>query len=151
MSDKTRERQKRLPKTAWKPGQSGNPAGCPTGSRHKATRAVLALLDGESEALTRKAVEMALGGDTTALRLCLERLCPPRKDSPVVLAGLPRIESAADLPKAMRMVLQAVAGGIVTPSEGQALAGLVESQRRAIETSDLERRLCAIEEQQEKR
>jgi hypothetical protein len=37
-------------------------------------------LDGEAEALTRKAIERALEGDTTALRLCLDRLLPPRKD-----------------------------------------------------------------------
>jgi hypothetical protein len=33
---------------------------------------VKALLDGEAEALTRKAIERALEGDTTALRLCLD-------------------------------------------------------------------------------
>ena len=31
-----------------------------------------ALLDGEGEALTRKAIEMALTGDGLALRLCLD-------------------------------------------------------------------------------
>jgi hypothetical protein len=30
----------------------------------------------EAEALTRQAVTMALGGDPTALRLCLERIAP---------------------------------------------------------------------------
>src|SRR6267142_255835 len=40
-------------------GESGNPAGRPMGARHKATVAAEALLDGEAEALTRKAVEMA--------------------------------------------------------------------------------------------
>src|SRR6267378_2403412 len=39
------------------PGQSGNPAGRPVGSRNKATLAIDALLDGEGEALTRKAIE----------------------------------------------------------------------------------------------
>jgi hypothetical protein len=32
-----------------------------------------ALLEGEAEGPTRKAVEMALAGDTTAMRLCFER------------------------------------------------------------------------------
>jgi len=31
-------------------------------------------LEGEAEALTRKAVELALEGDVTALRLCLDRI-----------------------------------------------------------------------------
>ncbi len=35
-----------------------------------------ALLDGEAEALTRKAIDLALAGDTVALRLCMERVCP---------------------------------------------------------------------------
>ena len=51
-------------------GVSGNPAGRPVGSRNKATLLALQLLEGEAEALTRKAVEQALEGDTTALRLC---------------------------------------------------------------------------------
>lgn len=72
----------------FKPGRSGNPKGKKPGTRHKATMAAQELLDGESEALTRRAVDLALGGDVAALRLCLERLIPPRRDSPVNL-GLP--------------------------------------------------------------
>ena len=145
MPDKTQERQKRLPSTAWKKGQSGNPKGCPTGSRHKSTIAAQALLDGESEALTRKAVELALAGDMTALRLCLERVVPPRKDSPVKVV-LPPMESAADIPTAMASILAAVAAGELTPSEAAALAGLVETHRRALETSELEQRISALEQ-----
>ena len=44
-------------------GGSGNPGGRRRGSRSRVTLAAAALLAGESEALTRKAVEMALGGD----------------------------------------------------------------------------------------
>ena len=65
------------------PGMSGNPAGRPKGARNRATVAAEALLEGEAEALTRKAVELALAGDVTALRLCLERVVPPRKDRAV--------------------------------------------------------------------
>jgi hypothetical protein len=57
----------------FKKGRSGNPAGKPKGARHRATVAAEALLDGEAEGLTRKAIEMALAGDGTALRLCLDR------------------------------------------------------------------------------
>jgi hypothetical protein len=52
--------------------------------------AVEALLDGEAKAIARKAVEKALEGDMAALRLCLERLLPPRRDRPVVF-DLPKI------------------------------------------------------------
>jgi Family of unknown function (DUF5681) len=69
--------------------QSGNHAGRPPGTRHKVSLAAEALLDGKSEALTRKAIDLALAGDTTALRLCLERILPPRKSRKVALE-LPR-------------------------------------------------------------
>jgi Family of unknown function (DUF5681) len=44
-------------------GQSGNPGGRPAGARNRRTLAAAVLLDGEAEALTRKAVELALAGD----------------------------------------------------------------------------------------
>jgi hypothetical protein len=47
----------------FSPGCSGNPAGKKAGTRHKATQAALALLSGEAEGLTRKAVELALAGE----------------------------------------------------------------------------------------
>src|SRR3954452_18790505 len=85
--------------TRFKAGQSGNPAGKAKGTRHRATLAAASLLDGEAETITRKTIEMAKAGDTVALRLCLDRLAPVRKDRPVAFA-LPRIETTADLPKA---------------------------------------------------
>jgi hypothetical protein len=46
---------------------TGNP-GKPQGARHKATLAAVALLSGEAEGLTRKAVELALAGAATCRR-----------------------------------------------------------------------------------
>jgi hypothetical protein len=54
-------------------GRSGNPTGRRYGSCNKKTLTAAVLLDGEAEALTRKAVELALAGDRTALRLCIEK------------------------------------------------------------------------------
>src|SRR5580700_6729291 len=51
-------------------GRSGNPAGRPRGCRDHINRAARLLLAGEGEALTRKAVELALAGDPAALRGC---------------------------------------------------------------------------------
>ena len=121
----------------------GNP-GKPRGARHKATRAALALLEGEAEALTRQAVTMALGGDVVALRLCLERIAPPRKDAPVAIA-LPPMQSVVDAAKAAGAVLDAVATGDLTPTEGAQIMGLVEAFRRTLETSELEARVAALE------
>lgn len=121
----------------------GNP-GKPKGTRHKATQAALALLDGEAEALTRKAVELALNGDGAALRLCLERIAPPRRDAPVSF-DLPPMQSAADAAKAAGAVLDAVALGDLTPQEGAHIMALVETYRRTLETTELEARVAALE------
>ena len=102
----------------------GNP-GRPKGARYKITRAVEELLDGEGEAITRKAVQMALDGDTTALRLCLERIAPRRKDTPVQF-DLPPIQGAEDASQAAQAVLAAVSAGGLTPLVGDSVRALFE-------------------------
>lgn len=89
----------RRPDGKFAPGNRANPKGRIPGSRNKATLAAQALLDGEVENLTRKAVELALEGDTTALRLCLERILPARKEAALIPLDLPQVEGAADLPQ----------------------------------------------------
>jgi hypothetical protein len=122
---------------------AGNP-GRPKGARHRATLAAEALLDGEAEALTRKAVDAALGGDVAALRLCLERLLPPRRDRPIHF-NLPVLKTAADAATAMAVIAEAVADGQVTPTEAMELATFVERFTKALEVGDLERRLRVLE------
>jgi hypothetical protein len=125
-------------------GNPGNPGGRPKGSRNRTTLAIEALLDGEAEALTRKAIEMALEGDGPAMRLCLERLCPPRKDRPVAF-DLPPVDTLADLVKATGAIVKAVAAGEISPAEAQEVAGVLELHRRALDTSDLAARVAALE------
>jgi hypothetical protein len=132
-------------KTKFKPGQSGNPKGRAKGSRNQITLAMEALLDGESEALTRKAIQLGLAGDLPALRLCLERILPPRKDRPIEFE-MPAITSIEDAPKAMAAITTAVACGEITATEAADVAKLVETYVRSVEASDLEKRLRAIEE-----
>jgi hypothetical protein len=122
---------------------TGNP-GKPKGSRHRATQAVLALLDGEAERITRKAVEMALEGEGTALRLCLERIAPPMRDAPVTFT-LPSMTTAADAARAAAAVLASVSDGELTPTEGAHIMALIETYRRTLETTELELRVLALE------
>lgn len=68
------------------------------------------------------------------------------KDRPVRLA-LPPIETPADILKALAAITAKAAAGEITPSEGQALAAMLETQRRAIESEELRQRIVALEEQ----
>ncbi|MGI9074259.1 MAG: hypothetical protein ACR2JB_23765, partial [Bryobacteraceae bacterium] len=102
------------------------------------------LLDGECEAITRKAVEMAKSGDTTAMRLCLERLLPTMKDRPLRI-DLPVVKSTGDVWNALKRVLQAVSSGEITPGEGQTITALLEAYRRTAETVSLEERIRELE------
>lgn len=141
----TKQRGKPFPK-----GTSGNPAGKPIGTRHKATRAALTLLEGEGEALTRKAVELALAGDTTALRLCMDRIASPLRERPLPPIDLPRLEQVSDAPMAVATVMEALGNGSLTPSEAKVVIDLVEAWRKTIETADLELRIQLLERGQER-
>ena len=131
----------------FKPGKSGNPSGRPKGARNKSTVAAEALLDGESESLTRRCIDLAMEGDPTALRLCLSRILPVKRDRTIEL-DLPALEDSQDSLRAIGTVLEAVGSGMITPSEGQAVASLLETPRRTFEVEELERRLEVLEAQQ---
>jgi multidrug efflux pump subunit AcrA (membrane-fusion protein) len=135
--------RKSAPNTRGKPFAPGN-AGKPKGARHKVTRAVEALLEGQHEKLTQKAIDKALEGDTVALRLCLDRIAPPRKDAPVSIA-LPIVRSAADAVEASAVLLAAVAAGEVTPDEAGRVMALLTAHKTIVEAGDLEARVEALE------
>ncbi|MGN3974213.1 hypothetical protein [Tsuneonella sp. SYSU-LHT278] len=114
------------------------------GSRHRTTLAVEALLEGEHEALTRKAIELALKGDGPALRLCLDRIAPPRKDAPIAFPLRP-IKSASDAVEAGSEVLAAVAYGSITPDEAGRVMALLSAHKTMVTASELEARIEALE------
>jgi hypothetical protein len=130
----------------FKKGASGNPAGKSPGTRNRTTLAVQELLDGEAEKLTRRCVELALQGDSTALRLCMERLAPPPKDRSIDFP-MPAASTAREINIALAKVAEAVGAGTLTPGEGNSLAALLEVHRRCIETADLEDRVERLEKE----
>ena len=103
------------------------------------------MLEGEAERITRKAIDLAREGDLTAIRLCLERLLPPRKDRPVQV-DLPPIETVADVALAMGTVSRAISEGQITPGEGETLANVLVLQKEVITTAELERRVVQLEQ-----
>ena len=126
-------------------GHSGNPGGRPPGLRNATTVAMEELLGGEAEAIMRKAIEKAKAGDTTALRLCLERIAPVRRDRCVSFA-FPPIATAADASQAAAALVAGVASGELTPAEAGELANLVGNVVRALEATEFEARLRRLEE-----
>ena len=122
---------------------TGN-SGRPKGSRNKTTIAIESLLQGQAEALTQTAVTKALEGDSIALRLCMERIAPAPKDQPVSFS-LPQMSTALDASEAAGSVLTAVSVGELTPIEATRVMGLIDSYRRALELTEIEERLQALE------
>jgi len=92
----------------------------------------------------RKAVELALEGDRSALRLCIERLLPPAKERTVNLE-LPELSTAQGTLVAVRKVLEAVSEGKLTLTEAQGVVSLLEVQRKAIETVEMESKIRELE------
>ena len=137
--------KRRATPQAWKPGQCGNPAGKPPGCRNKATQMVMALMEGGAEEITRTVIDAAKAGDLTAARLVIERLAPPLRERPLSLP-LPDTGTVAGVSAAQQAILQAVGDGEILPGEGTALAGIVESRRKALETIELEQRITALEQ-----
>ena len=88
---------------------------------------------------------MALAGDPVALRICLERICPVRKDRPVTFP-LPPITSARDAAEIAAAVAQAVAAGRVTPSEAAEIGKVIEIYIKAYQTAELNDRVARVEE-----
>jgi hypothetical protein len=125
-------------------GECGNPAGRPRGSRNRATLLMESLLADDAEAIGRKAIEMAKQGDMAAIRLCMDRLAPPRKGEPVAI-DLPPLDKPADSVAAAATIVAAVAAGEVTPSEAAELAKVIDVYVRAIATKAFDERLTKLE------
>ena len=125
----------------FKPGQSGNPRGRAKGSKDRWTE-FRELLEPHAEDLVTKAVELAKEGDTTALRLCLDRLIPPIKprELSVQLDGF-----TGSLTEQGQGILETMARGELTPTEATSLLQALVAQGKIIETDELVKRVAALE------
>ena len=129
------------PAAAWKPGQSGNPRGRPPGAGQLAQ--VRASIAGDVPGIIKALTDAALGGDTQAARLLLERCLPPIK--PIEQATPLTLPTSASLSDQGRAVLAAVAAGEMAPSQGAALIGALGTMAKIHEVDELERRIAALE------
>ena len=130
--------------------QNGNPSGKPKGCRNTTTILFDELLKVNAKELIEKAIEMAKDGDGPALRLCIERLAPARKDRPVWF-DLPEMNEARDAVNASAAIVAAVAGGDLTPSEAAELSKVVDSYARTLQAAEFEERISKLEKAVEAR
>jgi len=123
-------------------GESGNPAGRPPGIRDKRT-AMRDLLTPHAEDLVAKVVELALAGDSTALRICIDRLIPPAKarGDPVNLPS-----PTDSLANNGRNVIQSLAEGNLTPEEAGEVMQALTAQARIVEIDEIEKRVATLEQ-----
>jgi Family of unknown function (DUF5681) len=136
--------QNRRKTMQFQKGQSGNPAGRPRGARNRTTILMQNLLAEHAEAIGCKVTELAKNGDIAAIRICMDRIAPARKDEPVAVE-LPPIETAADAVAAAATIVAAVAAGDLTASEAAELAKVVDIYVRALETKGFDERLTKLE------
>ncbi len=113
----------------WVKGQSGNPAGRPSRARRAAVVAE-ALIGRKTVPLTNKLIEIALAGDRAALRLCIDRIAPPRREPPIDL-DLPMIKGRSDLLDALTVIADAAASGALSSSQSATLTRMLIDLRSA--------------------
>ncbi len=89
-------------------------------------------------------MERAIGGDVSAAALVLSRAWPARKGRPTPIK-LPEVVQPSDLALATGAVVEGLANGTLTPDEAQAVSAILTAHRAALETTQLERRIAALE------
>jgi uncharacterized protein DUF5681 len=125
-------------------GQSGNPAGRPRGARNKLSLLAESRFAEEGGALVDMLIKVAKTGDVAALRLYIDRICPPQRDRPVAIE-LPEMKTAADAVGAIGAIMAAIGAGDLGVHEAAELTNVVTGFSQTITAAQLERRLDEVE------
>jgi hypothetical protein len=132
----------RGPAIRGRPFQKGN-GGRKPGSKNRTSVVAAALLEGEAADLVRKGIELALAGDVTMLKFFLGRTLPRDR---VIKLDLPHMNFADDAVEVLAAITRAISEGVISPSEGAALATVVNYTSSAIEVADVVKRVDMLEE-----
>jgi hypothetical protein len=131
----------------FKIGESGNPTGRPKGTGYR-QQLFNSLVEPHKDALFDTAIQLALSGNESMLRLFLERMLPAKPTDDAIAVKMPPIDNnnkAYALFIWRETILQAISQGELTPEQGRTIMGVIDAQRKSIETADLSMRLIEIE------
>ena len=125
----------------FQPGESGNPDGRPVGSKDKRTQ-YRELFEPHADDLIQKAIDLALDGDTTCLKMCIDRLVSPfrAKDATITLDDI-----TGTLTEKGEKIITAMSNGEVTPADTSSMLSALAAQSRIIEIEELEKRISDLE------
>lgn len=119
----------------FQPGESGNPAGRPPGSRNKVNRAMEPVFQANGEAVIERLVEHAKAANPVAMRLCLDRLVPLGKYRQVGFQ-LPPMRKADDVRAAVATIHTALGDGDISSGEAVDLLRVAEISARMLREAD---------------
>jgi hypothetical protein len=112
---------KKQENTRFSKGRSGNPNGRPKGTRNKKS-AILAqlFLERDLEETCNRVVEETKAGSMQAAKMILDRILPPKKDSPITI-DIPEIKTASDILQAFNGFFKGLVDSI--PFVGSPIVG----------------------------
>jgi hypothetical protein len=90
-------------------------------------------------------MELALDGDHHAMRLCMERILPARRERTIRLE-LPEGDQPADISAALSAITAAITAGQITPIEGEVLGSIYALKMKAWQEQECDRRLARLEQ-----
>jgi len=130
-----------------KPFKPGNKLGRgrPPGSRNKKSLLPQEVLSEYGDRLIRKALHVALKGDSAMLRMFLGHLLPKQAE-PAVKVGPLRFGTAEELNQGLNRVMELVAAGQLNLSAAKDITDMIETRRRVIDTKELEGRVRLLED-----
>ncbi len=128
----------------YKGFKKGNP-GRPPGTRTKLHTLSQKLMADDAKAVVESVINAAKAGDMVAAKLVVDRIHPRPRDLTITI-DLPPCPLVADVPVVTQLIMDAVAQGEISPSEGSSICnGVLAAHQKALETVQLEQRLAAVE------
>jgi hypothetical protein len=134
--------------TRGKPFQPGNTLGRgrPKGSSNKPKSPAQELLEEYHLALTRKCLSLAASGNLAAMRICMDRLAPPRPNG-CIRISLPKIRTLQDVEMAADKIMQAMGRSRIMPAEGKTVTESLMLIAQMIGNTQMQTRIEKLEEE----